>query len=457
MTHLSRGRTIAYSFGQLAAGLYFAFNNFTLPLYLSLFTQNNILIGWLSSTRSFEQSIIQPLVGARSDRTWTRFGRRAPFFLATMPIVALLLIVNGVLPHDPALLWIVVVTIFVFSLLFNVGIDPYYALLVDVTHPKQRGTVNGIAQVFGFLGQFGILIAAAFLWGVHPFWVFSTVAAGLVIGFGIVAFGVREPRALVHAGATHTRPATDASAVTNRSVATFARYLAELFHAQREAVKLLGVKFLYQFGINAAMPFLTLFVVEEIGLNGWPDMLAAFPWLASLGLDKIEAQGLSQLMAAVLLLVTALCAVPCGVMGDRFGKKKIFALGLFVMGAMALLAAFATTIPQLLFYLLFIGFGNSALTVLFGPYLANLIPAERVGEFTGLAAFAETGGVFLSILLAGELINLNLFGLKYRMIFIITGLFLLLGLIAVSFVKARLTSDEAGREISPAVATTGGS
>src|SRR5205807_5511976 len=97
MSRLSRRTTIAYSMGQLGSGLYGAFNNFTLSLYLYQFTQNAILIGWLSQTRSFEQSIIQPIVGARSDRTWTRFGRRAPFFLATMPIVALLLIVNGVL------------------------------------------------------------------------------------------------------------------------------------------------------------------------------------------------------------------------------------------------------------------------------------------------------------------------------------------------------------------------
>ncbi len=453
MNRLSPARTIAYSFGQLAAGLYFAFNNFTLPLYLSLYTHNNILIGWLSSTRSFEQSIIQPLVGARSDRTWTRFGRRAPFFLTTMPLVALLLLVNGLLPHDPGWLWLVVITIFVFSLLFNVGIDPYYALLVDVTHRKQRGTVNGIAQVFGFVGQVAILIAAAFLWGVHPFWVFAIVAMGLIIGFGIVARGVREPRELAHDHAVQSLQGSTASAAQGRSLSAFAAYLGELFQTQREAMKLLGVKFLYQFGLNAAVPFLTLFVVEEIGLNGWPELMAAFPFLAALGLDRINAEGVSQLMAAVLLLVNALCAVPCGVLGDRFGKKNIFALGLFVMGVMALLAAFSVTIPQLLFYLLFLGFGSAAVTVLYGPYLANLIPPERVGEFTGLSAFAETGGVFLSILLAGELINLNLYGLKYRMIFMVTGVFLLLGLLAVSFVKARLTTEPGTTQV-PAIVTS---
>ncbi|MBI3741745.1 MAG: MFS transporter, partial [Chloroflexi bacterium] len=112
MSRLSRVGTLAYSLGLFAAGTYYAFNNFTLPLYLSIYTSNAILIGWLSSTRSFEQSIIQPLVGAWSDRTWTRVGRRAPFFLSTMPLVALILLFTGWLPHDPGILLVVVGAIF---------------------------------------------------------------------------------------------------------------------------------------------------------------------------------------------------------------------------------------------------------------------------------------------------------------------------------------------------------
>ncbi len=433
MTPLSRSRTFAYSAGLFAAGLYFAFNNFTLPLYLSIFTSNNILIGWLSSTRSFEQSIIQPLVGAWSDRTWTRFGRRAPFFLATMPLVAVLLIFNGLLPHDPSLLVIVAMTIFVFSLLFNIGIDPYYALLADATTSEQRGTVNGIAQVFGFLGQVAILVGAFLLYGVHPAWVFGFVAVGLVIGFGTVAFGVRESRERIH---------VDTSRPARRSLREFNAYILALFREQPEAMKLLGVRFFYMLGINAAVPFLTLFMSREIGLTGWSDVLAVLPADFSASLAKIDPGGLAQLMAAVLLLSTGIAALPCGVLGDFFGKKRIFASGLLICGVTGLFAAFATDVPQSLFYMILLGIGNAALTVLFFPYLTDLIPAERVGEFVGLSAFAETGGVFLSILLAGELINLNLFGLQYRLVFLVTAVFLLLAFGAVLFVKSRLVSQD---------------
>ena len=429
---LSHRKTLAYSAGSLAAGLFYAFNNFTLPLYLSLYTNNAILIGWLSSTRSFEQAIFQPLVGAWSDRTWTRFGRRAPFFLASMPVAALLMLVTGVLPHDPSFLVVAVLAIFLFSLAFNIGIDPYAALLADATTPGQRGAVSGVAAIFGFLGQVAVLVAATFLWSIHPGWVFGLVAAGLLIGFVVVAVGVRERRRVLEP--VVPRHGTSA----RRSALSFLVYLRHLFAEQREAMKLLGVRLIYQFGINAAVPFLTLFVVSEIGTTGWPELVGGVPFMTALGLERLGAEAVSQQVAAALLLVTAVSALPCGYLGDRIGKKRVFAAGLLVVGVTAFLAAGAVTVPQLLVYVVFLGIGNAAITVLFFPYLTDLVPATRVGEFAGLSAFAETGGVVFAVLLAGELINLNLFGLHYRLIFMVTGVCLILGFVASLFVKAKV-------------------
>ena len=138
-----------------------------------------------------------------------------------------------------------------------------------------------------------------------------------------------------------------------------------------------------------------------------------------------------------------LAALPSGFLGDRFGKKRVFAVGLAVLGVFALLAAFATTIPQLLFYLLFIGSANSAISVVFFPYLSDLAPKDQMGYFQGLSAAAETGGVGISVLISGALINLNLYGSQYRPIFVVMGVFLLLGAVCTMFVKAKLDTTEA--------------
>ncbi len=439
MKPLSRSGILAYSLGSLAAGLFYAFNNFTLPPYLRHFTGDNVLIGLLSSTRSAEQAVVQPLVGGWSDRTWTRVGRRAPFFIVAMPFSALFFVVTGLIPVNPAFLWPVVACVFLFSFLFNIGIDPYVALLADVTPTEQRGTVNGVAGFLGFLGQVLILVAAAGLAEQHPAWVMDLVAVGLVIGFAIVAWGVREPRTFQdgRSGPVANDP------LLKRSLKPYVGYVRDRWNHEREAVKLLGVRFLYQFGINAAVPFLTLFVITAIGTRGWPELVGGLPAGLGTNLAQLDETGVSQVMGAILLAVTGLTAVPCGLLGSRFGKKPVFALGLLLMGVTALFAAFAETIPQLLVFLLPLGLGNAAATILFFPYLSDLVPPERVGEFQGLSATAETGGVFLSALAAGALINLNLFGLQYRLIFVITGIFLLLGFAAVWFVKARLESGDA--------------
>ncbi len=451
MRRLSGTQTLAYSFGNLAAGLYYLLNNSVLPLYLKLFTNNDILIGYLSSTRSFEQAIIQPAVGAWSDRTWTRLGRRAPFFLIAMPLSAFFIVVNGFLPHDRSILPIVVATVFLFSLLFNLGIDPYIALLADVTPSEQRGTVNGIASGLGYVGQIALAVTAIILIESHIAWIFYLVAGGLVVGFALVALGIREPRERFEIQKVSRHSLAEMFFRSpRRTFSIFISYLGKLYREQHEATKLLGVRFLYQFGINAAVPFLTLFVANEIGTRGWPELVAGVPSFGA-GLARLDGTALSQLVFAALLIVTLLFAFPCGWLGDRLSKKRVLALGLVVMGVFGIIAAFSTTIPQLLFYVIFLGLGNAAISVMFFPYLSDLVPAYRIGEFQGLSATAETGGVFLSAVTAGALIDLNLFHLHYRLIFIITGIFLLLGFVAVLFVKARLAEEG----LAPALAEAG--
>lgn len=387
-----------------------------------------------------------------------------------MPLSALFLVVNGFLPHDPTgwpstqidflflhatvnhLLVIVVSTVFLFSILFNFGIDPYIALLADVTPSEQRGTVNGIAAGLGYVGQIVLGVFAILLIEAHPDWIFFIVAAALVVGFGIVALFIREKRELVNVERKHVRRPSIIynpllrflviPIVTGPLLIAVIFNLAAIWRHQHEAAKLLAVKFLYQLGINAAAPFLTLFVSQEIGTRGWPELVGGIGWLGGTGLGRLDAAALSQLVAVTFLVMSLLSAFPVGWLGDRLGKKRVFALGLVVMGISAAVAAFAATIPQLLFYLIFIGFGNAAISVMFFPYLSDLVPGDRMGEFQGLSAMVETGGVVVSVLAAGFLIDQNVLGLRYRSVFILTGVFLILGFIAVQFVKGRLAEPE---------------
>src|SRR6266508_6258830 len=118
---LTKSRTLLYSAGSVGAGAFYAFNNFVLPNVLKSFGASDLLIGLLSSTRSIEGAVIQPTVGALSDRVWTRFGRRAPFIMVGIPLSAVFFISAAFVDT----LWALALTIFLFSIFFNVAVDPY--------------------------------------------------------------------------------------------------------------------------------------------------------------------------------------------------------------------------------------------------------------------------------------------------------------------------------------------
>jgi hypothetical protein len=139
---LSRTRTLLYSAASVGAGVFDAFNNFILPPILQSFGASNLLIGLLSSTRSIEGAIIQPSIGALSDRIRTPLGRRRPFMLAGIPVSAIFVLAAGSAPN----LLLLALAIFLFSVFYNIASDPYAALLPDIATLRQRGVLSGIQE-----------------------------------------------------------------------------------------------------------------------------------------------------------------------------------------------------------------------------------------------------------------------------------------------------------------------
>jgi Na+/melibiose symporter-like transporter len=172
---LSVGKTLLYSSGGFGNGTFVALNNYLQVFFLTPLGAPPILYALLGSQRSFEGAIIQPLIGAWSDRTRSRFGRRRVFILRFMPLCILFTVLTPFIPGlvgadpilgiDPKLLSLILVSvsIFLFSITYNISQDPYSALLADVTPTRQRGVINGVAQSVSFVGQVTILLIFVFL------------------------------------------------------------------------------------------------------------------------------------------------------------------------------------------------------------------------------------------------------------------------------------------------------
>ncbi len=199
---------LLYSAGSIGAGAFFAFNNFILPLALKAIGAPDLITGLLSNTRSIEGVVVQPTVGALSDRIWTRFGRRRPFIAIGILLSAAFFLVASAATASLAGL---AISIFLFSIFFNAAIDPYAALLADITPLHQRGFLSGLSQGIQLLGQVGFLVLLVVLTQskAAPPWTYWAVAALLVGTFAVTIAGIHERREVsASARSFHSSPSS---------------------------------------------------------------------------------------------------------------------------------------------------------------------------------------------------------------------------------------------------------
>jgi Na+/melibiose symporter-like transporter len=386
---LSLATRFFYVTGSVGTGAFYSFNNFVLPPILKSFGAPDLLIGLLSSTRSIEGAVIQPTIGALSDRVWTRFGRRRPFMLIGIPLSAGFFVAGAFVNN----LLLLAAVIFLFSIFFNVAVDPYVALLADITPLEQRGWLSGVAvgvQLFSSVA-FLVVIAATTGGGSVPVWVYVLVAAVLLLSFGLTVFGIHEPRHLEH------EPSATQQRLPLRA------YLDALLE-QRQAMRYLGTLFVYQFGLNAIVPFLVLYIQEEIH----------------------QTQQTAFALSAALLVFTAIGAVVFGKLSTRLGTRRVLAIGWALLAVSAVGGVLVTSLAEVAVVVVVAGIGNGAATAVSWPLLTALIPAEKTGVYAGLKAAAESVAIPLSVVVASELF-LPRFG--YRGIFAMLALNIILALV----------------------------
>ncbi len=101
--------------------------------------------------------VVQPIVGYFSDRTWTRLGRRRPYFLGGAILASLALIA---MPNSPAL-WVAAGVLWIMDASINISMEPFRAFVGDNLTSEQRTT--GFAMQ-SFLIGIGAVVASMLPW-----------------------------------------------------------------------------------------------------------------------------------------------------------------------------------------------------------------------------------------------------------------------------------------------------
>jgi MFS-type transporter involved in bile tolerance (Atg22 family) len=230
----------------------------------------------------------------------------------------------------------------------------------------------------------------------------------MVLSFGATIFGIKERR----------------DAVVRAEHHSFRQYVAAIT-SHTQAMRYLLTGFVYQFGINAVIPFLTLFLIEDI--HQTPDVAFA--------------------VAGLTMLITAISAFVSGKLAERFGSRAVLAAGWGVLVLAAIGGTLVADLPQTIVVVVLAGIGNGAATAMSWPLLTELIPSNETGVFAGLKAAADSVAIPLSIVVAAELF-LPRFG--YRGIFAMLAINIVVALVLLLAIVRVPRRSELAAEAAPA-------
>ena len=318
--------------------------------------------------------LIQPIIGAMSDRTWSpRWGRRKPFFLVGAIGCSVCLFL---FPFVSAL-WMAVLLLWLLDASNNTAMEPYRAFIADKLPPSQLGK-GFLAQSF-FTG-FGITLANLSLFVFQnlidgateagiPYWVVGSFMLGSVCSIGSVLISVLT---------TPEIPPTEAElkALREKKGSLFG-FLREIWDAIVEMpveLRKLGLVYLFQwYAMMCYWQYVTLSMAKSV----WGTTDAH-----SEGFK--EAVGWTGLINGWYNIVTFLIAFSLVAFARRRGAKFVHMACLLLASAGLLIFPHLTN--KYLLFIPIIGLGIAWASIMGVPYImaVRMIPSTRYGVYMGI-------------------------------------------------------------------------
>jgi maltose/moltooligosaccharide transporter len=288
-----------------------------------------------------------PFVGALSDATHTRLGRRMPYVLAALPIAALALAIlplaerRGLLPLLAAMI--------VVDVALSVWRAPFSALLAELVPSVHRSKTEGILGLAMCLGAMLVLGVARDLSARDPNLPF-VLAGGLALGvWAMHAAWLREPP---HEGAEATPGAAVAPLRAVRQVFTAARGLAWRFFL---------ACLLFQMAFQSFSSWFTLHASERFHTT-----------VADVSLGFIA-----------VAIATLLGSLPAGWLGARFGRRRMSLMGIAGMSVACVALHVAPSLMNVVWLCALFGFSWAFPVANLMPMALELGSAARAGAIAG--------------------------------------------------------------------------
>ena len=353
--------------------------------------------------------IVQPIIGAMSDKTWSpKWGRRKPYFLIGALIGSMCLFV---FPSSPVL-WFAVGLLWILDVGNNMAMEPYRAFVGDKLPEKQLSLGYQMQSLFvgaGILLAMGSIVLFQKIFGadvvegtdVVPTWMYYSFYVGGVLSITTVLWSVLKTPEIPPSAEELEEINHDKSQPIG---ARIAKPFAEIASAIRDMPS-----FMWKISAVYLFQWYALFVY-------WQYITPLFMKTMGYGISEAASQSAQMsLTYNIVTMVVALALVPLTL---KYGGKKIYAFSLVGTGLALFTIPFIENSLLVLAPMVLFGIGWAAMMGIPYTMVSKVVPQERRGVYMGILNMmivipmgieTLTFGPIYKYLLGGSAINAILF------------------------------------------------
>ena len=472
------------SFGFLGVQVGFALQNGNVSRILSDLGADlsSLSLFWLAAP--IMGLIVQPIVGAASDRTWNKMGRRLPFIFGGAFVAAAAM---ALLPNSSMVVAIIPPMLFgliIFAIkdaAFNVTFQPFRSLVSDMVPPEQRnvgysvqtlliniGAVIGSILPFVFTNVIGLEnvaaageVAPSVIWS---FYVGATLLLGSVLW---TVFRTKEYEPNDYYRFKGVDPV--AAMESQQKSRTLGEKMADFWALLKDMPLIMKQLAIVQFFSWFALFIMWTYFPAAMGQHIWgvgvewydPDYIKA---AGSLPVDIAAAKSAAGDWVGILYAAQAIFSVVFAIvltkLANTFGRKLVYSLSL-VMGGLGYISFFIFQDPTIVhvdllitavevpkgavgLVISMIGIGIAWAAILAMPYaiLAGALPADKTGVYMGIFNFTIAAPQIISGIFSGLILS-QVFHNQAIYIVILAGVSMIFGAASVFFVN-----EQEGQEVS---------
>ncbi|MDF1696438.1 MAG: MFS transporter [Saprospiraceae bacterium] len=431
------------SFGFLGIQFGFALQNANASRILQNLGADVHQLSWFWLVAPLTGMIVQPIIGHYSDNTWTRLGRRKPYFLAG----ALVASIGMCLMPNAAMFTALMPALFVgagmlmiMDASFNVAMEPFRALVADKLPVDQRtlgfsiqtvligiGAVMGSILPYVLTNFFGVSVKAD-EGHVPDTVIYSFIIGATVLILAILVTVFKTPEYSPEEMAQFQDENEDAGdeVVETMKKRPFIEALVEDFKKMPTTMKQLGVvQFCSWFALFGMWVFFTPAIAQHI---------YDLPSTDSSSELYNKAGDWVGVLFGIYNGVSAIYAFFLPTIAKKIGRKSTYSLSL-IAGGIGLISIYFMSSPNMLI-LSMIGVGIAWASILAMPYaiLAGSIPAKKMGIYMGLFNLFITVPQITNGIIGGPMVK-NIYGDQAIFALVTAGIFMIIGAISVKWVE----------------------